>query len=93
MCEIITILAALVFSVLFFIAKRSGKGAKAFGITALVFTGAALMWLVDCVVSVLEGEAFFDISFEDTVLGLMILGFGLVIFFVNFLKEKAKITA
>ena len=56
MCELMTIAAALVFSALFFAAKRRGDRAGALGKTALVFWGAALMWSVDCVHSLMEGQ-------------------------------------
>ena len=48
------------------------------------------MWAVDGVACVLEGEAFFDISMEDTILGFIILGAGLVIFGFMLLIDKAK---
>ena len=39
-----------------------------------MFWGAALMWSVDGIASVIEGEPFFDISRSDTILGFIILG-------------------
>ena len=76
MCEIMTIVAALAFTALYFCGRRS----KAVFTTMLMFWGAALMWSVDCVGNAMEGEAFFDISREDTVLGVIILAAGLVVF-------------
>ena len=76
MCEIMTIVAALAFTALYF----CGRGSKAVFTTMLMFWGAALMWSVDCVGNAMEGEAFFDISREDTVLGFIILAAGLAVF-------------
>ena len=76
MCEIMTILAALAFTAIYFFGKRS----QAVFTTMLMFWGAALMWGVDCVAEKMDGEPLFDISREDTVLGFIILGAGLLVF-------------
>ena len=76
MCEIMTILAALAFTAIYFFGKRS----QAVFTTMLMFWGAALMWSVDCVAEMMAGEPLFDISREDTVLGFIILGAGLLVF-------------
>ena len=76
MCEIMTILAALAFTAIYFFGKRS----QAVFTTMLMFWGAALMWGVDCVAEMMAGEPLFDISHEDTVLGFIILGAGLLVF-------------
>ena len=76
MCEIMTILAALAFTAIYFFGKRS----QAVFTTLLMFWGAALMWGVDCVAEMMAGEPLFDISREDTVLGFIILGAGLLVF-------------
>ena len=80
MCEIITIIAACVFTAIYFAGKRRGRPSKAVFTTMLMFWGAALMWSVDCVANRMEGEPLFDLSREDTVLGLIILGAGLVVY-------------
>ena len=80
MCEIMTIVAALVFTALYFVGKRKGKPSNAVFTTMLMFWGAALMWSVDCVATKMEGEPLFDISREDTILGFIILGAGLLVF-------------
>jgi len=46
------------------------------------------MWAVDCVANKMDGEALFDISREDTVLGVIILGAGLFVFAVLCLTTK-----
>ena len=80
MCEIMTILAALAFTAIYFTGKRSGRPSAAAFTTTLMFWGAALMWSVDCVANRLEGEPLFDLSREDTVLGFIILGAGLLVY-------------
>ena len=80
MCELMTIAAALVFTALYYVGKRKGRPSKAVFTTMLMFWGAALMWAVDCVAEKMDGEALFDISREDTVLGFIILGAGLLVF-------------
>ena len=84
MCEIMTISAAVAFTVLYFGFCRS----RAVFATMLMFWGAALMWSVDCVHSAMDGEPFFDISREDTVLGFIILAAGMVAYGVMALKER-----
>ena len=86
MCEIMTIAAALAFTAVYFIGKRS----KAVFTAMLMFWGAALMWSVDCIANKLEGEALFDISREDTVLGFIILGAGLLVFAILCVTTKAR---
>ena len=80
MCELMTIGAALVFTALHFALRRSGRPSQAVFTTMLMFWGAALMWSVDCVANRLEGEPLFDLSREDTTLGFIILGAGLLVY-------------
>ena len=83
MCELMTIAAAVVFTVLYFTRFKT----RAVFTTMLMFWGAALMWSVDCVHGFLfpeEGEAaqLFDLSREDAVLGGIVLAAGLAVFAV-----------
>ena len=87
MCELMTIAAAIVFTVLYFKVLRT----PAVFATMLMFWGAALMWSVDCVHSAMEGEGLFDLSLEDTYLGLIILAFGLALFGVLLFVERLAI--
>ena len=80
MCEIMTILAAVAFTAIYFAGRRNGKASPAAFTTMLMFWGAALMWSVDCVANRLEGEPLFDLSREDTTLGFIILGAGLLVY-------------
>ena len=88
MKKVITIAAALVYTALWFFARRAGRPSGAEGTTALMFWGAALMWAVDCVHSAMEGEGLFDISKEDTILGCIILAAGLLVFGVMRFFER-----
>lgn len=90
MCEIMTICAAVVFSIIFIAQKSKGKFSKPIFATMLMFWGAALMWAVDGIACVVEGEPFFDISMEDTILGFIILGSGLAIFALMLVANKMK---
>jgi hypothetical protein len=49
------------------------------------------MWSVDGVASVLDGEPFFDINREDTVLGAIIILCGLAVFAVLAVFEKRRV--
>lgn len=79
MCELFTIAAALAFTALFFRARKSGAPHRALGATALTFWGAALMWSVDCIHSLAEGEGLLDLSAGDAALGVLVLCCGLVL--------------
>ena len=87
MCLIMTVIAAIGFTAAWIITRKNGWNAKNVFTTMLAFWCAALMWSIDGVANVIGGEAFFDISKEDTVLGLIILGCGLAIFCVLCLKD------
>ena len=80
MCEIMTIVAALAFTALYFFGKRRGQPSKAAFTAMLMFWGAALMWSVDCVAEKLNGEPLLDLSREDTILGFIIIGAGLLVY-------------
>ena len=83
MCLIMTIIAAVVFTAIW--AKMRKQSLLT---TTLMFWAAALMWSVDGIASVLEGESFFDISREDTVLGAIIVVCGLAVFAFLTAMEK-----
>ena len=87
MCELMTIGAAVFFTVLYFKVLRT----SAVFTTMLMFWGAALMWSVDCVHSAMEGEGLFDFSVEDLNLGFIVLAFGLALFGVLLFVERMAI--
>ena len=84
MCELMTIAAAVFFTVLYFTRFRT----RAVFATMMMFWGAALMWSVDCVHSLMEGEGLLDLSREDTVLGVIILAAGFAVFAVLSLRDS-----
>lgn len=86
MCLIMTMIAAVVFTALW--AKMRKQSLLT---TTLMFWAAALMWSVDGVASVLEGEPFFDISREDTILGVIIILCGVAIFAVLAVFERRRV--
>lgn len=88
MCLIMTIFAALVFTVLWLVSKSKGQERKSFFTTLLMFYSAAIMWSVDGIASVLGGESFFDISVSDTILGTIIIVCGFVVFAFLFARER-----
>ncbi len=88
MCELMTIVAALVFTALWFAARRAGRPANAKGTAALMCWGAALMWAVDCVKSTMDGEGLLDLSREDTILGAIIIAAGLAVYGVLAFREQ-----
>ena len=88
MCELMTIGAAVLFTILYFTRFRT----RAVFATMLMFWGAALMWSVDCVHSYMEGEGLFDLSREDTILGAIILASGLAVFAVLAARERMLAT-
>lgn len=93
MCLIMTILAAAVFTVLWAVSKHGGHESKSLWTTLLMFWAASLMWSVDGIASVLGGESFFDISVSDTILGVIVLAAGLLVFAFLFAKERRNAKA
>ena len=89
MCELMTIAAAVVFSVLYF-RNRNGAYARSLFNTMMMFWGAALMWSVDCAFSFREGEGLFDLSGQDVILGVIILACGLAFFAVSAFVERKR---
>jgi len=85
MCLIMTIIAAVVFTAL-----GAKMRTQSLLTTTLMFWAAALMWSVDGVASVLDGEPFFDISREDTILGAIIILCGVAIFAVLAVFERRR---
>ena len=88
MCELMTIAAAVAFTLWHFAAKKSGRPNGAVFTTMLMFWGAALMWSVDCVAGAMEGDPLFDLSAHDAVLGVIVFFAGLAVFGVLSLLRK-----
>lgn len=88
MCEIMTIIAALICTALFYMQKKNGRKDRSLVLGMLMFWGASLMWLIDCIFSAAGGEGFFDISMEDTILGIIILAAGFAVMNVTKILPK-----
>ena len=80
MCELMTICAAVAFTVAHFALAGRGRRSPAVFTTMLMFWGAALMWSVDCVAGMLEGDSLFDLSAKDALLGVIVLAAGFLVF-------------
>lgn len=76
MCLILTCIAAVITTVLYF---RYPKISARFSLEhlALMYWGAALMWSVDGVFRVMEGEHFLELTLNDTLLGMLVVICGL----------------
>ncbi len=90
MCLIMTAITAVIFTAIHFILSRNGNESKSVFTSALMFWGATLMWSVDGIACVLEGEPFFDISMLDTILGVIIIATGLLIFALLNANDRLK---
>jgi hypothetical protein len=88
MCLIITAFAAVVTTIVWYF-KANDKTIK-LGVLALMYWGATIMWLVDAIYCVAEGEPFFDLSADDALLGLVIVLCGLVAWVVILLCSDPK---
>ena len=79
---LLSLLATIIFTLLWIFVKS--KKAMHFEYGALIFIGATIAWMVECIKFYMEGDGFirFDQLWIDTVLGLITLFFGLVIYFL-----------
>lgn len=78
MCLILTCLAAICTSIICFSHPRFIQQFQLHKL-ALMYWGATLMWSIDGVFRLREGEAFFDISLGDTLLGIIIIVCGITL--------------
>ncbi len=91
MCLILTACAALVCAAFLLRQSKKGKASKNLITLTLMYAASALMWSVDGIASVMEGESFFDLSAKDTLLGVIIVAVGLLAFvFLHALEQHAK---
>ena len=77
-------------------AARSEHADLHLGVLALMYAGAALMWCVDGIASVIEGESFVELAdaaqmADDAKLGALIVVCGLVIWGVYVLAHRRRI--
>ncbi|MGN1280966.1 MAG: hypothetical protein ACI4UM_03575 [Succinivibrio sp.] len=73
MCLLITAFAALICAFM-----RSRNDSRFLSNLYFMYVSAALMWTVDCVFAKVGGEDFFDLSLDDTLLGITIVVSGAV---------------
>lgn len=93
MTLVITALAAVIFTALYFATPRLGNTIHA-GIAALMFWGASLMWCVDGFACLAEGEPFIELSdaaamTDDALLGICVVVLGLFVWGIaNIVKRQ-----
>lgn len=56
----------------------------------MMFTSATIMWLVDCSFAKFDGEDFFDISYDDTLLGITVVFLAIVLDLILRLPKLAQ---
>ncbi len=88
MCLIITLFAAVISSIFWFFSNPQKE--LQLGMLSLMYWGAGLMWLVDCVASLLEGEGFLELSLNDAILGLIVVLCGLIVWFLSLLLRNPQ---
>ncbi|MGI6212800.1 MAG: hypothetical protein ACOYJJ_09495 [Anaerovoracaceae bacterium] len=88
MCLIITAAAALIATIVWH-AKAPDNTCR-IGTLALMYWGAALMWLIDSFFSAAGGEGFFDFSAGDALLGVVIVLIGLAAWALLLLVRDRK---
>ncbi|MDR2492266.1 MAG: hypothetical protein LBD25_02230 [Coriobacteriales bacterium] len=86
MTLIITAAAALVVTALRFFLPKQGARLH-LGALALMYAGASLMWCVDGIASLVEGESFVELAdasamADDALLGAYVIGLGLLAWLV-----------
>lgn len=92
MTLVITLLAAAVATVIWYALGQ--KSSMKVGTLALMYWGASLMWMVDGIACLVEGEAFIEIAdtaamLDDAVLGLVVVA-GLVAWAIYLLIKDPK---
>lgn len=95
MTLVITLLAAAIATVVWY--AVGSKSLMKIGVLALMYWGAALMWVVDGIACLVEGEAFIEIAdsaamFDDAMLGFLVVTAGLVAWAVYLLVKDPKST-
>ena len=96
MCLILTIIAALAATLAWYMSVKNIRKIPGLELLTLMYWGASLMWMVDGIFSVAEGDNFFNISLNDTLLGLTVVFSGFLVWFIIFvyrarLQKKAEI--
>lgn len=55
-----------------------------------MFSSATIMWIVDCAFAEFNGEDFFDISYDDTLLGITVLFLAIILDIILRLPKIAQ---
>lgn len=72
MCLILTCIAAVITTALYFLCPEFSARISLQHLT-LMYWGAALMWSVDGIFRLIEGERFFELTLNDTFLGILVV--------------------
>jgi hypothetical protein len=88
MCLIITAFAAVIATAVWYFRLNEPKAHV--GTLALMYWGASLMWSVDGVFRVVDGENFFALSLNDAALGAVIVLCALVAWIVMLLYSDPR---
>lgn len=93
MTWVITLLAAAVATVAWY--ATAPNNMLRLGVLALMYWGAALMWTVDGVNGLVEGEGFIEIAdtaamFDDAMLGILVVVAGLAVWAVYLVAKDPK---
>lgn len=90
MCLIMSIAAAIAFWRISVFQNRRGGNFRNARTACLMFLGASLMWSVDGISAFLGGESFLDLSGEDFLLGLIVVGAGSAYYKISQRKKGAS---
>lgn len=87
---IITAIAAVITTLLWY--KKRANDTHRLGTLCLMYWGATLMWLVDCIAVIIAGEdEVIDTSLNATLLGVSVVILGLGIWFViRYIKSRTQ---
>lgn len=93
MTLVITLLAAALATLVWYVQLPNKR--YCVGVLALMYWGAALMWVVDGIACLIEGEAFIEIvdkaaMLDDAILGLVVVVVGLVAWVLYLLVKDPK---
>ena len=93
MTLVITLLAAAIATIAWYAVAPDNK--LRLGVLALMYWGAALMWTVDGINGLIEGEGFIEIAdtaamLDDAILGLVVVAVGLAAWAVYLVVKDPK---
>ncbi len=88
MCLLITLFAAVISSICWFVSNPQRN--LQLGTLSLMYWGAGLMWIVDCIATLSEGEPFLNISSDDAVLGAVVVLCGLIVWLALLIFKNPK---